>query len=130
MDFKAMFTDLKDTTEQFDKKEIENGKLMSVLSYISLLCLIPYFVEKDNKYVRYHAVQGLNLCLFSIIYSVAFAVLSFILVFIPIIGWILLLLLSLVSYGFIALSIWGIVYACQDKAKEIPVINKYKLIQK
>ena len=62
MDFKAMFTDLKDTTNEYDKKEIENGKVMAILAYLGILCLIPYFAEKDNKYVRFHAIQGLNLC--------------------------------------------------------------------
>ncbi len=130
MDFKAMFTDLKDTTNEYDKKEIENGKVMAILAYLGILCLIPYFAEKDNKYVRFHAVQGLNLCLFSVIYGFAFGILSLVLAFIPIIGWILILLLSLISYGFVALAIWGIVYAFQDKAKEIPVVNKYQLIKK
>ena len=130
MDFKAMFTDLKDTTNEYDKKEIENGKVMAILAYLGILCLIPYFAEKDNKYVRFHAIQGLNLCLFSVIYGVAFGILSLVLAFIPIIGWILILLLSLISYGFVALAIWGIVYAFQDKAKEIPVVNKYQLIKK
>ena len=130
MDFKAIFTDLKDTTEEFDKQEIEKGKLMSFLSYLGIICLIPYFAEKDNKYVRYHAIQGLNLCLFSIMYSIAFAVLGLCLVFIPIIGWFILLLLSLLSYLFIVLAIWGIVYVFQDKAKEIPIVNKYKIIKK
>lgn len=130
MNFKELFTDLKDTTSEYDKKEIESGRIMAVLAYLGILCLIPYFAEKDNKFVRYHAVIGLNLMLISIIYSVAFVVASVVLAFIPIIGWFSIMILSLVEYGFIALSIWGIVNVLQDKAKELPVVNKYKLIQK
>ena len=59
---------------------------MGVLSYI--IPLIPYFVEKENKFVRYHAIQGMNLLIISIIYGVAYSILSVFLVFIPIIGWI------------------------------------------
>ena len=125
-----MFKDLKDTTGSFDKKDIESGKAMSILSYIGILALIPYFAEKNNQYVRYHAVQGLNLFLLSIIYSVAYSILTMILAFIPVIGWILIMLLGLLSYGFLALSIVGIVYACQDKAKELPVVNQIKIIKK
>ena len=88
---------------------------MSILSYISILCLIPYFAEKDNKYVRYHAIQGLNLFLISTIYSVALMVISPVLVFVPIVGWILMWALTLISYLFIALSIWGIVNVFQNK---------------
>ena len=130
MDFKAMFTDLKDTTSEYDKKEIENGKLMSVLAYLGILCLIPYFAEKDNKFVRYHALQGLNLFIFSLIYSVAFAVLTVILAFIPFVGWLLIMVLGLLSYVFLAWAIWGIVYVFQEKAKELPILNKYTLIKK
>ena len=125
-----MFKDLKDTTGSFDKKDIESGKAMSILSYFGILALIPYFAEKNNQYVRYHAVQGLNLFLLSIIYSVAYSILTMILAFIPVIGWILIMLLGLLSYGFLALSIVGIVYACQDKAKELPVVNQIKIIKK
>lgn len=130
MDYKALFTDLKDTTSKYDKKDIENGKLMSVLAYLGILCLIPYFAEKDNKFVRYHAIQGLNLFFYSLIYSVAFAILSVLLIFIPFLGWMLIMILGVVSYVFLAFSIWGIVYVFQEKAKELPIINKYKLIKK
>ena len=129
MDFKALFTDLKDTTEEYDKNDIEKGKLMSILSYISILCLIPYFAEKDNKYVRYHAIQGLNLFLISTIYSVALMVISPILVFIPIVSFILIWALTLISYLFIALSIWGIVNVIQNKAKQIPLANKWQIVK-
>lgn len=130
MDFKKLFTDLKDTTSKYDKKDIENGKLMSVLAYLGILCLIPYFVEKDNKFVRYHVIQGINLFFYSLIYSVALGIVSVVLVFIPFIGWMIIMLLGLISYVFLALSIWGIIYVFQDKAKELPIINKYKLIKK
>ena len=130
MNIKDLFTDLKDYTNEYDRKDIESGKAMSILSYIGLLCLIPYFAEKNNKYVRFHATQGLNICLLSVIYSIAFFILSIILAFIPIIGWLLIMVLSVASYGFLALYIWGIVNACNDKAKELPLVNKIKLIKK
>jgi len=130
MDIKSLFTDLKDRTKEFNKKEIESGKAMAILSYIGLLCLIPFFAEKNNKYVRFHAIQGLNICLLGLIYYIAYAILSVILLFIPIIGWLLIGLLGILSYGFIVLFIMGIVYAFQDKAKELPIVNKLKLIKK
>ena len=130
MNFKELFTNLNDYTKDYEQKDIESGKAMSILSYIGLLCLIPYFAEKNNKYVRFHAIQGLNLCLISVIYSIVYAILSVILLFIPIIGWMLLMVLSIASYGFLALSIWGIVNTCNNQAKELPIVNKIKLIKK
>ena len=89
---KSLFTDLKDSSAEYTKEEKDAGKLMAILSYIGILCLIPYFVEKDNKYVRYHAIQGLNLFIISLIISVAAAVVAFVgafLAFIPVLGFIL-----------------------------------------
>ena len=129
MDFKGMFTDLKDYSKDYDQKDIESGKAMAIISYIGILCLIPYFAEKNNKYVRFHAIQALNLFLINVIYGIAVSMASFVLIFIPVIGAILAFALSLVSYGFFALYIWGIVNACQDKAKELPVVNKIKIIK-
>jgi uncharacterized membrane protein len=133
---KSLFTDLKDSTAEFTKEEIDAGKAMAVLSYIGILCLIPYFAEKNNKYVRYHSVQGLNLFLVSLIVSVAAAVLAFVgafLALIPVLGFILFAIISLVCsllpLGTFALEIMGVVYAFQDKAKELPIVNKYKIIK-
>ena len=127
---KNIFTDVKDCTKDYTKKDIENGKAMSILSYIGILCLIPYFAEKNNKYVRFHAVQGLNVFLAWIIYYIAYYIVSMILIVIPILGWMLIAILSLGGLAFLALEIMGIVYACQDKAKELPLINKFKIIKK
>ena len=126
MDFKAMFIDLKD----YEQKDVESGKAMSIIAYIGILCLIPYFAEKNNKYVRFHAIQALNLCLINIIYSIALSVASMILIFIPVIGPMLITVLGIATYGFLALYIWGIVNACQNKAKELPIVNKIKIIKK
>lgn len=130
MDFKAMFTELKDYSKDYDKNEIESGKAMGILSYLGILCLIPYFAEKNNKYVRFHAIQGLNLLLVSVIYGFACGFLSVLLAFIPVVGAMLALVLSLLSYGFYALNIWGIVNVCNGKAKELPLVNKIQLIKK
>lgn len=71
---KGLINDVKDESKSFDKKEIESGKGMAILSYI--LPFIPYFAEKDNKYVRYHAVQGMNLLIVAIAYSVIYSILT------------------------------------------------------
>lgn len=124
---KKLFSDLKDNSKDFSKKEQEDGKAMGILSYI--IPLIPYLVEKDNKYVKYHATQGMNLLILSIIYAVAYSVLSFILLFIPIIGWITIAVIGLLGFGILALCIMGIIDVCNGKAKELPIVNKCKFIK-
>jgi uncharacterized membrane protein len=41
--------------------ERENENMMAILSYLGILCLIPFLVFKDNDFVQYHAKQGLTL---------------------------------------------------------------------
>lgn len=133
---KAMFTDLKDTTAEYTPEEIQSGKAMAILSYIGILCLIPYFAEKNNRYVRFHAIQGLNLFLISLIISVGVGVLVFVgalFAIIPVLGWIIAIVVEIAAFLIPIIptvsSIMGIVFAFQDKAKEVPVVNQIKLIK-
>lgn len=118
--------EVKPNKQSFSKKDIEDGKLMGVLSYIGILSLIPYFTEKNNKFVMYHAKQGVNLFLLEIICSVAISVIG------PLL-WLLFWLVGLVSAAVglasLALSIIGIVNVCNGETKELPYINKFKLIK-
>jgi uncharacterized membrane protein len=133
---KGLFTNLQDKTADYSKEEIENGKLMALLSYIGILALIPYFAEKENKYVRFHAIQGLNLLIINLVVSAAsfvVAIVATILFIIPIIGWILgfllYLVIGLVPVGLFVISILGIVYSLQGNAKELPIVNQIKFIK-
>lgn len=141
---KEILTDVKDETNAMDAKEVSEGKGLAILSYFGLLSLIPYFVEKKNKFVRFHAVQGLNLFIVEVIYGIISTILTstikvsascgawgdFIGMTCKVTPWWIRLPLSLISLGFFALAIVGIVYACQGKAKELPVVNKVKIIKK
>lgn len=92
----------------------ENATLMGVLAYLGILIIIPFFVAKDNPFVKFHIRQGLVLVVVEIILSVAmrmFWALS------P-----LLLVLQLVTF---ILSIIGIVNVFQKKEKELPIIGSY-----
>ena len=68
--------------------------LAACLSYVLgwITGLIFYLIEKENKFVRYHAMQ-------SIVTFAGLNVICMILMFIPIIGWILVPIVSLLSFG-------------------------------
>ena len=133
---KGLFTNLQDKSADYSKEEIDNGKLMALLSYIGILALIPYFAEKENKYVRFHAIQGLNLLIVNLVVSAAsfvVAIVATILFIIPIIGWILgfvlYLVIGLVPVGLLVISILGVVYSLQGNAKELPIVNQIRFIK-
>ena len=116
------FTNTKDTTGEFDPAEIQNNKIMAVLAYIGILFLVPLLAAKDSKFARFHANQGLVLFLADILVGIA----SGILLWIPVIGWLISVLLSIALLVFMIL---GIVNAAQGKAKELPLIGSIKIIQ-
>lgn len=84
------------------------GLLSYLLGWIT--GLIFFLVEKDSKFVRFHAMQ-------SIVVFGSITVLNIVLIWIPVVGWILRILLSI-----LALVLWIIlmVKAYQGKKYKIP----------
>jgi uncharacterized membrane protein len=103
-------------TEQVSEtpKKAEDNKLMGILSYIGVLCLIPLLTKKDNEFVFFHAKQGVVLFIAEVITAFVAAI--------PFLGWVIALLASLL---WIILSIVGIVNVLGDKTKELPILGKY-----
>ncbi len=83
----------------------------------SLLCylvgwitgLIFVLIEKDNKVVRFHAIQ-------SIVVFGALFVLSFVLGFIPVIGWVLLPIVGLAG-----LVLWIVLMLTSFQGKQVRI---------
>ena len=51
-----------DTTAEFDQQDINNNKVMAILAYFGILVLVPILGAKESKFARFHANQGLVLC--------------------------------------------------------------------
>ena len=58
---KSLFTDLKDSSAEYTKEEKDAGKLMAILSYLGILCLIPYFAEKSEANLRKSRLMSVGL---------------------------------------------------------------------
>ena len=112
----ANLNNTKDTTDQFDKDDIEKNKAMGLLAYI--LFFIPLLAAKDSPFARYHANQGLVLFLCGLISSVLWII--------PILGWIIAPILSIVIT---VLAVIGIINALNGKAKELPIIGKFNILK-
>jgi uncharacterized membrane protein len=130
----SKLNDTADTTAQFDPKDIEQNKVMALLSYLGILVLVPLLAAKESRFARFHAGQGLNLLIalvaWEIVHHVLMAVFRAILLpdawrVYSLIG----TLLSLVYIVFTILAIIGIINALNGKAKELPLIGKYKLLK-
>lgn len=87
---------------------------------------ILFLVIDNRPFVRFHAAQCLVLAVAGIALAVALAVLGLVLGMIPVLGWIVNLLLSLVLWvaGF-ALWLYLMYQAFQGEEWEVPVVGKY-----
>ena len=143
---KTFINDVDDSTSKFTKEDITSGKGMGILSYI--LPFIPFFVEKKNKFVIYHAKQGMNLLLIWIAYSVFSAIASSLIkvkdcgdygylseladkfgACAKVTPWWVTVPLVLIGLIIFLLCILGIVNVCNGKAKELPLVNKVKIFK-
>lgn len=123
--------DTKDSTYEMNSDDVRDNKFMAILSYLGALVFVPFFAEKNSKFVRYHAVQGMNLFIISVIVGVIAAIavklLSFNSSFLG--GLWDLVIITPISLAIVALSVIGIVNVVRGHSKELPVIGKIKFVK-
>lgn len=69
------------------------GALAYVLG--PLTGILFFLIEKESRFVRFHAAQSITVSILLIALSIVLSILSTVLAFIPILGWIVALLLGL-----------------------------------
>lgn len=119
---------------EVSESDIDNGRAMAVVSYV--IALIPYFAgDKKNKFVRFHAVQGMNIFIACLVLWVAWWLISamffgfFGIGFLFVWG-ILFAIVWILSAVLAIVDIIGLIYAVQGQMKEVPIFDKLKFIQK
>lgn len=133
MDFNKIL-DTPDSTAEFTAEDINAHKGYALLSYIWILVLIPILAVKDSGYSKYHANQGLILLIANIAWGVVSGVIRFVvglifgLIGLDILSTIFGLVLGLVNLVLIALMILGIYNAATGKAKELPLIGRFRIL--
>lgn len=87
----------------------------ALLSYIFgfITGLIFFLIEKESKFVRFHAMQ-------SIVFSVALLIIYIILGIIPVIGWILIPIVGLIGF---VVWILLLIKAYQGNLWKLPVLG-------
>ncbi|WP_411747190.1 DUF4870 domain-containing protein [Psychrobacillus psychrotolerans] len=84
-----------------------------MLCYFFIVGLIFLFVEKENRFIRFHALQ-------SVFLGVALIIISMVLPFIPIIGWMLSIWLPLLV---LALVVFLMYQAYNGKYYKLPLLG-------
>lgn len=91
------------------------------ISSVLFLVLEPY--NKD-KFIRFHAFQSLFLGIAAIVLSIGLAILTTILAFIPVVGWLIgLFIWPIFALGMLALAILIMYKAYNNERYMIPVIG-------
>lgn len=103
-----------------------NRSLMTALSYLWILFLVPLLVEKDDKEVQWHAKHGMVLTIAEIVVSVALFIINTVLSAATAgLGCIFALLSPLVFVAFLVVRILCIVKGVNGERFNIPGITQY-----
>src|SRR5580704_19436306 len=92
----------------FSKADVLDGKMYAVLAYLSIFCIVPLIVKKNNPFVLGHGRQGLVL----FVAEVGTLVVSIVL------PWCFRPFLFIL-FGF---SFWGMLTAIRGQFVELPFI--------
>lgn len=116
------------------KEEIKEGRKMGIVCY--LFALIPYLSDTENNFIKFHAREGMNLLLVTIILGVLDSILkpfvkvkicSDVCAYTTPIGYdIVSLIFKLIIIAFI---IYGISNVLAGKTKHLPLISKINLFK-
>lgn len=131
-DFLAKISNLNDTadtTADYDADDVSKNKAIAVLAYFGVLCFIPMFAAKDSKFARFHANQGLTLFIACVAWSIVYSILNWIILAISWRLYFISSIIGLCSLVFLVLAVLGIINAANGRAKELPVIGKFKILK-
>ena len=92
--------------------------VFGILSYLGILVLIPLLLKKDDKFVYFHAKQGLVWLIFTVILWVV----TFILAFIPVLG---VIINTLVWLGVLAVFVVLVIKVATGEMWELPILGEY-----
>ncbi len=98
---------------EFKKDKNLFSFLLSAISYLGILCFLPFLLKTKNDYVRFHAKQGLSIFIMEIIFTLIWII--------PFIGWIIGALGWLACF---VVSIIGFVKALFGEEWQIPGLKK------
>ena len=116
-DFLEQFNDI-NTEQTFVQNEVEKHKVLAILAYfIPILFFLPAVAgDKNSTYCKFHSNQGLTWLITLVVLSIVRVIFAFI----PILGILLNLALSLLLVAVLVVLIIG---AAKGKAYRIPFVG-------
>lgn len=122
---------------QITDKEIKNGKTMALLSY--LIPVIPYLKESKNRFVTFHAKQGMNLFSVLVIYVIVYSILTNVIkvgrtiyrggLTVRVTPWWITFPLGIAGLSLLIMDIAAITWAWNGEIKNLPIIKNIKIFK-
>ncbi|MBD3244981.1 MAG: DUF4870 domain-containing protein [Candidatus Moranbacteria bacterium] len=104
----------KENKSSTGNKDIEENKAVAAIGYLGPLCLVPLLAKKESDFAQFHGKQGLVLCIGIVV--------SWVVIIIPFIGW---LLFPLLEIAILVFMIMGIINALGGKKEKLPMIGDF-----
>jgi len=92
-------------------QQIVEGKVFAILSYLSILCIIPLVFKKDNPFVLKHSKQGLILFVGEVAVFIIHIIMG---------QW----FLRLGMFVFGVFSFIGLIASLQGRDADLPIVSK------
>ena len=112
----------------YDMKDIEENKVFAFFSYLGFLFIIPLIAKPDSRFCKFHVNQGIILCIVEAIVGAICAGLEFATVTASLVT-VIDLTTTALDILTACLAINGIVNVLTGRAKELPVIGKFRILK-
>jgi len=105
-------------------EDIENGRILAAVAYLPALCFVGLFAAPGNRYVGFHARQGLLLFLAEIVGTLVIAFFDASLGRIPVLGFLASALLKFgLWFGFLGATVYGVIKGANGELARIPYLG-------
>ena len=112
----------------YDMKDIEENKVFAFFSYLGFLFIIPLIARPDSRFCKFHVNQGIILCIVEAIVGAICAGLEFATVTASLVS-VIESMTTALDILTACLAIYGIVNVLTGRAKELPVIGKFRILK-
>lgn len=121
MEFMNQFNDA-ETQATFDPADVQKNKAYGIIAYLGILFLVPFLAVKGSAFAKFHANQGLNFLIATVVLSAASGIISFI----PVLG---ILIAAVIRLAIFAVMIILMVCANKGMAVRLPVIGTWEFLK-
>jgi uncharacterized membrane protein len=96
------------------ERDVEDNRILAVIAYLWIFCLIPLLARRDSPYAQFHAKQG-------VVLAIAWF-LVWVVGIIPLLGWLAFFFGSLVL---VVVNLMAIIKAYSGEEWKIPYLHQY-----